>query len=378
MTMRLFKQISILFLFISVTFTAQDIRMDNVTLDSEVLGEGRKISIYLPDAYDRTSIEFPVVLSFDGANHEVYLPGVRNFLSRNGSIRDFIPVSVYNTDRTRDFTPIIDPTREGTGGGVKFYEFLSEELLPYVKENYRTVDFTIVLGHSLTGMYSMYLVHNYPEQFHAAVAASPYIQYNEDWLARNIDATDDKLLTSNRMIYFSIGGTETDYFPHLDKIREIYKNAGEKLNWDFIKFDGYNHGLTPLLTYYNGLEFIFRDWKLPANFGDDPVREIKSHYTNLSEKYNSRILPGEAELNVLGYTFMQAEEFAKAESVFKYNTELYSESGNVWDSFGEFYENRGETAKAKANYEIAVEKGKLLKDPNLAIYERNLKRVSKD
>ena len=287
--MGILRLLSILIILLAADLSAQNFRMENVVINSEILSEDRNINIYFPENYQRNNARYPLVLSFDGGNHEMYLPGVRHFLSRNGMIRDFILVSVHNTDRTRDFTPVPNPARQNSGGGVKFYEFLSEELLPYLKDNFRTIDFTIVLGHSLTGMYSMYLVHNYPEQFQAAVAASPYVQYMDDWLAQNISDTDDQLKVESRTIYFSIGSTETDYFEHLDKLKAIYKNAGENLTWEFRNFENYNHGKTPLLSYYNGLEFIFREWKIPEKPGDDPVADIVSHYKKLSEKYNSEI-----------------------------------------------------------------------------------------
>ncbi|GJM35874.1 MAG: hypothetical protein DHS20C18_48750 [Saprospiraceae bacterium] len=59
---------------------------------------------------------------------------------------------------------------------------------------------------------------------------------------------------------------------------------------------------------------------------------------------------GEHELNTLGYVLLAAREVEKAVVVFKFNTLLYPESGNVFDSLGEAYMKAGDTQSAIENY----------------------------
>lgn len=72
---------------------------------------------------------------------------------------------------------------------------------------------------------------------------------------------------------------------------------------------------------------------------DDP------NHPSLSEDY----------LNRLGYNLLNQKDFTKAIAIFRVNTLLYPNSGNVYDSLGEAYMNTGEKDKAKQNYQKALE-----------------------
>ncbi|MBT3250854.1 MAG: hypothetical protein HON37_02930 [Candidatus Marinimicrobia bacterium] len=63
----------------------------------------------------------------------------------------------------------------------------------------------------------------------------------------------------------------------------------------------------------------------------------------------------EGELNMQGYTYMNAQAFQSAVAIFELNTRMFPNSGNVWDSLGEGYMNSGETELAIINYEKSLE-----------------------
>jgi hypothetical protein len=60
-------------------------------------------------------------------------------------------------------------------------------------------------------------------------------------------------------------------------------------------------------------------------------------------------------LNSRGYELMAAGELDKALEVFKLNTLIYKDDGNVWDSLGECYYNMGDLPRALENYEKSLE-----------------------
>jgi len=69
---------------------------------------------------------------------------------------------------------------------------------------------------------------------------------------------------------------------------------------------------------------------------------------------------GEKMLNQVGYFFLNNKKFADAITVFTFNTKLFPNSGNMFDSLAEAYYVEGNRSKALENYIIAL---KL--DPNL-------------
>ncbi len=62
----------------------------------------------------------------------------------------------------------------------------------------------------------------------------------------------------------------------------------------------------------------------------------------------------ERDLNILGYTLMQNEEFEKALEVFRLNTILFPESWNAYDSYGEGLMNANRKEESIKMYEKSV------------------------
>jgi tetratricopeptide (TPR) repeat protein len=87
------------------------------------------------------------------------------------------------------------------------------------------------------------------------------------------------------------------------------------------------------------LETDFED-TLSKRGAQQAVRDFKTH-SQTTEK-----LP-ESFVNALGYQTLRAEKLADAVALFTFNTELYPNSWNVYDSLGEAYADN-------ANYDLAV------------------------
>lgn len=81
------------------------------------------------------------------------------------------------------------------------------------------------------------------------------------------------------------------------------------------------------------------------------------HYEELRDEFYGRGAYdfGEETLNSLGYSLMGNEDFDGAVRVFALNVEQFPESGNVHDSLGEAYMNRGDRELAIESYERSLE-----------------------
>jgi tetratricopeptide (TPR) repeat protein len=71
-------------------------------------------------------------------------------------------------------------------------------------------------------------------------------------------------------------------------------------------------------------------------------------------KDKAMALAGEAELNALGYQFLQTGKLEDALAIFRRNAELHADSWNVHDSLAEAYAVKGEKALAIENYGKAL------------------------
>ncbi|MES1217634.1 MAG: alpha/beta hydrolase, partial [Bacteroidota bacterium] len=120
---------------------------------------------------------------------------------------------------------------------------------------------------------------------------------------------------------------------------------------DFKYYNEDDHGSVPLITEYDAMRFIFKNYKLPSfqnlldnSFNADSA--ITVHFKNISAEMGYEILPPENLVNQLGYTFLQNKMPDKAYAFFLKNIQNYPQSFNVYDSMGDFYESKGDKTKA--------------------------------
>jgi len=163
---------------------------ETFTLPSSVLGETRRINVYLPPGYaDSAGARLPVLYMPDGGMAEDFLhvAGLVQVSVGNGTMRPFILVGIENTERRRDMT---GPTRNEqdrkiaprVGGSAAFRAFIRRELMPQVRARYRTTDETAVVGESLAGLFVVETLLKEPDLFDTYIAFDPSLYWNDQGL----------------------------------------------------------------------------------------------------------------------------------------------------------------------------------------------------
>ncbi|MCK0070215.1 beta-lactamase family protein [Kordiimonas laminariae] len=76
-------------------------------------------------------------------------------------------------------------------------------------------------------------------------------------------------------------------------------------------------------------------------------------FENLGDD-RSRYDVSESQMNRLGYRFLRGKHLESAIAVFRWNTELYPNSANTFDSLGEAYRTAGQQEKAIESYQKAL------------------------
>jgi predicted alpha/beta superfamily hydrolase len=166
------------------------------TMASKVLGETRRINVYLPDGYAETpTLRLPVLYMPDGGLKEDFLhvAGLVQVSVGNGTMRPFILVGIENTERRRDMT---GPTTNAedkkiaprVGGSATFRQFIRTELMPEVKKRYRTTDETAIVGESLAGLFVVETLLLEPDLFDSYLAFDPSLWWNNGLMASQAPA----------------------------------------------------------------------------------------------------------------------------------------------------------------------------------------------
>lgn len=165
---------------------------ETFTLDSKVLGESRRINVYLPPAWQDTLYQPRGVLYMpDGGAAEdfFHVAGLLQVSVGNGSMRPVLLVGIENTRRRRDLTgPTTNPKdleiAPVVGGSAAFRRFLREELMPVVNARWRTTGETALMGESLAGLFVVETWFTEPELFDHYLAFDPSLWWNDSALVR--------------------------------------------------------------------------------------------------------------------------------------------------------------------------------------------------
>ncbi|MCL7927485.1 MAG: alpha/beta hydrolase-fold protein [marine benthic group bacterium] len=236
---------------------------------SDILGLDRHVEIWLPPGYDEnTEARYPVLYMSDGQN--LFDPRIANTgvdwgvdeavtrLVEQKLMPPIIVVGAWNTDaRGREYSP--------WHGAPDYARFLIEELMPRVDTEYRTLtgpDNTAVMGSSMGGLLSFYLVTNHPEVFgscgcestHFALSESIVERYlrgveappNPDsvpFVVRDIEAGLEA--PAGARYYFAYGteGLDADYGAPHEIVREWLLAEGKNDGRDFVvrEYEGADH-----------------------------------------------------------------------------------------------------------------------------------------
>jgi len=355
---------------------AKDITIGRIiTIPSTVLAEKRIIWLSLPEGYEKNKQPYPVLYLLDGPTHFLYAKGMVDFFARNGLMPQMIIVAIANTQRGRDFTPSQTEKIKNSGGAGKFLSFLKTELIPYVDGQYRTAPLRLLFGHSLCGMFSTYTLFQEPDLFAAHITASPYLQYDDDYVLKvAADAMQQKMELPR---YLSVNwGNEPAYDAPIKRLDAMLKkHAPAAFRWQVHHLTDETHGTIPFQSLSKGLLDFFSKWRFSAKLADKGVKGIKEYYASLQEAYGYKVPVSEVLVNNLGYKLLFAKKVDDAIAVFRYNVDVFPGSANVYDSLGEGLQAKGLYQEAQKNYRIAVEKGTATKAFGLKIFKEHLKAV---
>jgi predicted alpha/beta superfamily hydrolase len=358
-------------------------------MESEVMGETRRVFVHLPPLYEANQQAYPVLYLTDARGSFAHTVTTADFLARQQRAPEMIVVGVTNTDRTRDLTPT-NAKMTGNdgqvfefptaGGADRFLDFFEKELIPWVEKEYRTVPYRVFAGHSFGGLFALHALTDRSELFDALIATSPTFRWDDDLPLRRLRAAlagDD---LAGKALFVSLGNEGEVNQQGYDAMHALLSESGvDDFRWGMQQWLDEDHGSVVMSSQYAGLRTVFDGWWFPR----DPdtgrfsggLDDLLEHYAGWSRRLGVDLVPPEVQLNNLGYQHLADGEVDLALRAFRLNVKNRPGSANVHDSLGEGLERKGRTTEAASHYRRAVKLAEKTGDNNLEIFRRHLERV---
>jgi len=330
-----------------------------IEFKSRTMDEERTLWIRVPASYNEQSSAsqtYPVIYVLDGKTAFFPVTGVVSFMSEQGHVNYQIPemivVGVDTEKRFRDLTPIASTKQpngeeaktpeqklmmKGSGGGEQFLKFMQEEVFTYVEKNYRTNPYRIYVGHSLGGLTATYTFLKHPNLFNAAIAIDPSLWWDG---AKYVNEAPELLKTmpkdQTRKYYVSVidssnyGGSLQFHSKSIYNMGKAMGDASLKnLQYKVDYIPNTDHSSIPMLSWYNGLLFIFEGYhKSHYDYMKDPD-SIESHFKEIETKIGLKMDPPQAIFEILVHYLTSPDRYpdpVKARKVLNMALKYYPNS----------------------------------------------------
>ena len=210
--MQQFLRLFLLLFFCSITKTVAQNRYSTFEMDAPQLKTKKKIWVYLPLNYEKSTKKYPVIYMHDAQNlfdKNTSFAGEWNIDETLDSLKAkviVIGIEHGNEKRIDELTPYKNE-KYGGGNANSYLEFIVKTLKPLIDTTYRTktnAKNTAIWGSSLGGLVSFYAALKYPEVFGKVGCFSPAFWINKEGVFQKMENTSK----FNTKIYLLCGDKE--------------------------------------------------------------------------------------------------------------------------------------------------------------------------
>lgn len=285
-----FSDLVMLLVFVSINFHVSAKEPDLVAkpleygteyqLPSKAMNSDRSFSIALPESYNKsTESAYPVLFVMHGQWETLTTLATLDHLGQN--VPEMIVVGVYGASGE------LFPNRDGTPSGLSL--FLTQELLPYIEGEYRTVPFKILSGHSALGRFVMNQWLDNGNTFNSYYAISP--AFGDGQLKHRMKSA---VLESGRLspafessskspLLVTMANEGENEQKPFNQLEQIMSNQRTKAVV-FKRYPQVGHMLNRQVSLYDALSATFPNWQPSDAVASGDLETLKQHYKGLSKQ----------------------------------------------------------------------------------------------
>ena len=331
-------------------------------ISSARLNTIRKLKIKLPKDYDpKSDARYPIVVVFDGDYLFEPVAGQVDFQTYFDNMPSTIVVGIMQGEE-RYFDGYYDGlTGLPTESGLRFHDFISDELLPYLDKKYNTSKFRIAVGHDLMGNFiNSYL-------FKDDLAFQAYVSISPDLVGSLKSYISKRLELFKTDVFYYLATSDKD-IPEIrenilatnDQINEI---DNKNLTYYFDDFKNENHytlvtsaiakSFEKIFDIYNPLrEKELEEKVLPYDGTLD--RYLIDRYARIEKLFGIKKTISEEEIEKVAKIAVERDDIKSLDRLGKLASKLHPESLLGTYYLAQCAEKSGKNKKAKKLYESAL------------------------
>jgi predicted alpha/beta superfamily hydrolase len=354
------KTILILLTCILCTPLTAQISYDEI--ESSKLNAVRQLKIKLPKNYDPSSeLKYPVIIVFDGDYLFEPIAGQVDFQTYFDDMPSSIIVGVVQ-GKERRYDGFCD---EVTGlpkeSGLRFHDFVAEELITYIDQKFNTSKFRVAVGHDLMGNFINSFLFKEDPVFNAYVCISPDLSGSvRDYLGERLEFFQDD-------IFYYMATSDQD----LPYIRDGVLNANTQISGvknqyltyyfdDFINDSHYTLVNSAIAKSFDKIFELYkplRDKELEEKvlpYKGTLDKYLVDRYDRIEDLFGIRKPITEEEFQKVVKVADQRNDSESLEKIGRLAKKLNPESLLGTYYLAQYAEKIGKTKKAKKLYESAL------------------------
>ena len=239
------------------------------TLFSTIRGREYHLSVALPDSYKTSTQAYPVIYVLDGDFNFGVAAGLTSFSNWFRKVPELIIVGIgYDMETSDEFVALRDldfdipgmPGASSDSVANLFLDALTQEMIPFINANYRTIPSDRCLqGYSSGGIFVLYALFQQPDAFQRYISGSAILNATYDYWIQH----DAQLAARNAgnpiQLYLSVGQLEEYDIPNFQKFVAFLEEGNYPgLTVSSEIYDGEGHGSEGIaLTYLHGIAMVY-------------------------------------------------------------------------------------------------------------------------
>ncbi|MAZ06924.1 MAG: esterase [Rickettsiales bacterium] len=334
----------------------------NDTIISKYLNEKRSIEVQLPRSYDfESKKKYPLIIVLDGDYMFNIVSGSVDYLSYWNDIPENLVVGINQKDsRFKDSSVLDNITNTPITSTASFFDFVVNELIPYISRSYRVSDFKVIIGQERTANFINFFLLKQKPIIRGYISISPRLSENMDiYLSEYLSKTKTKIIytiSSSKKDFESIYNNVTKLSKSLDSINN------ENLKFNSLILEDENHYIIPSLSIPNSIRKTYSLYSdidkveydsIISKLDSSPIDYLNNKYRLIKELYD-------IEKTISINDFMAIEEYIEENEYFEFYDNLSKLAfkeypDTILSSYykGRFFEENGNPEKAMHIYRSA-------------------------